>query len=125
MNVFLVIRSQIIDCEPKLQIRVFNTYDKAAECSRNLIQEALAEWKESISDELTEYDSNQEYKDDEVLYEIYDKGNACDILEPQRVREQRKHTHLRTRGGITNQNNNRAGQTTLPFYINPLSTAYR
>ena len=75
-TVFVVIHSKTIDCEPKLQIRVFNTYDKAAECSRNLI----AEWKESISDELTEYDSNQEYKDDEVLYEIYDKGNACDIF---------------------------------------------
>ncbi len=79
MNVFLVIHSQIIDCEQKLQIRVFSTYDKAAECSRSLIQEAIADWKESISDELTEYDSNKEYKDDEVLYELYDKGNGCSI----------------------------------------------
>lgn len=94
MNVFLVIRSQIIDCEPKLQIRVFNTYDKAAECSRNLIQEALAEWKDSISDELTEYDSNQEYKDDEVLYEIYDKGNACDIFVNHREFENSESIHI-------------------------------
>lgn len=94
MNVFLVIRSQIIDCEPKLQIRVFNTYDKAAECSRNLIQEALAEWEESISDELTEYDSNQEYKDDEVLYEIYDKGNACDIFVNRREFENSESIHI-------------------------------
>lgn len=94
MNVFLVIRSQIIDCEPKLQIRVFSTYDKAAECVRSLIQEALAEWKESISDELTEYDSNQEYKDDEVLYEIYEKGNACDIFVNHREFENSESIHI-------------------------------
>lgn len=94
MNVFLVIRSQIIDCELRLQIRVFSTCYKAAEYSRGLIQEAIAERKESISDELTEYDSNQEYKDDEVLYEIYDKGNACDIFLNHREFENGESIHI-------------------------------
>lgn len=93
-TVFLVVHSSAKDCEQELQIRVFDTYDNAAACSRMLIQKALADWKESISDELTEYDSNQEYKDDEVLYEIYDKGNACDIFVNHREFENSESIHI-------------------------------
>lgn len=93
-TVFVVIHSQTIDCQPKLQLRVFNTRDKAEACSRALIRQALADWRESISDDLTEYDSNKEYPDDAVLYELYDDGNACDIFTNRREFENSESIHI-------------------------------
>lgn len=79
MTVFLVIKQSMRDCAPNLQIKTFDAYDKAAEYSRVLIDEAIKEWRHDVGT-LLRYDSNRDYQDDDVLVEKYDMETPATSL---------------------------------------------